>query len=102
MRGLLRRESALDIVRVQDVGLAGEEDPSVLAWAAKYSRILLTHDLKTMPTYAYERMAQDLPMMGVIAMRRDILVGRAIRDILMIVECSTPEEWCNRVLRLPL
>ena len=32
VRGLLRRNPALDIVRVQDIGLRGEEDPVILAW----------------------------------------------------------------------
>ena len=35
VRGLLRRNPTLDIVRVQDVGLSGADDPSVLQWAAK-------------------------------------------------------------------
>ena len=30
VRGLLRRNPKLDIVRVQDVGLSGADDPSVL------------------------------------------------------------------------
>jgi hypothetical protein len=34
VRGLLRRLSNLDIVRVQDAGLSGADDPAVLDWAA--------------------------------------------------------------------
>ena len=34
VRGLLRRSPDLDVVRVQDVGLSGAEDPTVLEWAA--------------------------------------------------------------------
>ena len=34
VRGLLRRNPKLDIVRIQDVGLSGADDPSVLQWAA--------------------------------------------------------------------
>ena len=30
VRGLLRRKPELDIVRIQDVGLSGAEDPTVL------------------------------------------------------------------------
>ena len=44
VRGLLRRRSNLDIVRVQDVGLSGADDPTVLAWAAQQGRVLITHD----------------------------------------------------------
>ena len=34
VRALLLRQPDLDIVRVQDVGLAGVGDPDILAWAA--------------------------------------------------------------------
>ena len=34
VRGLLRRMPDLDVVRVQDVGLAETPDPNILAWAA--------------------------------------------------------------------
>jgi predicted nuclease of predicted toxin-antitoxin system len=44
VRGLLLRQPNLDIARVQDVGLAGADDPEVLAWAAENNRIVLTHD----------------------------------------------------------
>ena len=33
VRGILRRNSNVDIVRVQDVGLAEADDPTVLEWA---------------------------------------------------------------------
>jgi hypothetical protein len=47
LRGVLRKLPALDIVRVQDVGLGGQKDPVVLAWAADEDRLLLTHDVST-------------------------------------------------------
>lgn len=52
VRGLLLRQPDLDIVRVQDVDLAGSDDPDVLAWSAENDRIILTHDRATMPDYA--------------------------------------------------
>ena len=54
VRGLLRRDPALDIVRVQDVGLRGEEDPLILEWAAQEGRVVLTHDAATMADFAYQ------------------------------------------------
>jgi predicted nuclease of predicted toxin-antitoxin system len=50
--GLLQREPSLDLVRVQDVGLSGIDDPAILAWAAAEERLLLTHDRKTIPGFA--------------------------------------------------
>ncbi len=49
IRGLLRRKPDLDIVRIQDVGLSGADDPTVLEWAAQEGRILLTHDSRQLP-----------------------------------------------------
>jgi predicted nuclease of predicted toxin-antitoxin system len=43
VRGLRRRNPAIDIVRVQDAGLMSAEDPTVLEWAAQANRVLLTH-----------------------------------------------------------
>jgi hypothetical protein len=34
LRGLIRRMPELDIVRVQDVGLASMPDPAILAWTS--------------------------------------------------------------------
>lgn len=47
LRGLLRRRPDLDIIRVQDAGLSGADDPTVLDWAANEGRVLLTHDAAT-------------------------------------------------------
>jgi predicted nuclease of predicted toxin-antitoxin system len=48
VRGLLRRRPDFDIVRVQDVGLSGADDPVVLEWAAGGGRIVVTHDISTL------------------------------------------------------
>ena len=66
VRALRLREPSLDLVRVQDVGLRGADDPVVLDWAASEGRIVLTHDASTMTRYAYERVEAGNPMPGVI------------------------------------
>lgn len=35
VRGVLRRAPGLDIARVQDVGLSGQDDDTVLEWAGQ-------------------------------------------------------------------
>jgi hypothetical protein len=35
LRALFRRNPTLDRVRVQDVGLSGVDDPTLLAWATE-------------------------------------------------------------------
>ena len=45
VRGVLRRVRGVAIVRVQDVGLTGADDATVLACAADQGRVLITHDV---------------------------------------------------------
>ncbi len=68
---LRRRDPRLDLQRVQDAGLAGAPDPTLLAWAAGHGRVLLTHDRRTMPRYAYDRVIAGLPMPGLLVVRND-------------------------------
>ena len=102
VRGLVRRQPNLDIVRVQDVGFSGADDPMVLDWAAREGRILLTHDVSTITRYAYERIEAGLSMPGVVEALRSVQIGRAIDDILLLAECSIENEWENQILYLPL
>ena len=101
IRGLFRRNLKLDIVRVQDVGLSGKDDPTVLEWAAQEGRILLTHDVATITRYAYDRVRQSQPMPGVIEISTDAPIGRGIEDILVLVECSQEGELEGQIQYLP-
>lgn len=94
---LLRRNPKLDILRVQDAGLAGADDPTVLAWAADTGRILLTHD-----RYAYERVGRGEGMPGVVEVSRLVAIGLAIDDLLLLAEASSEDEWQGQILYLPL
>lgn len=102
IRGLLRRNPDVDIVRVQDSGLSGEDDPVVLEWAANEGRVLLTHDVATITRYAYERLVNDLFMPGVIEIHMDAPVGRVIEDLAILLECGKPEDLDGQIYYLPL
>lgn len=102
LHGLRRRKPQLDIVRVQDVGLYGAEDPEVLAWAAQEGRILLTHDFSTISPLAYKRVMAGQAMPGVFKVKRTFPVARAIAELLLIIECSLEGEWEGQVHYLPL
>ncbi len=102
LRGLRLREPELDIVRAQDVGLSGADDPTVLSWTADRGRILLTHDVATIPQYAYERLRAGRPMPGVCVVTRAVPIGRAIEDILLIAELSDGQDWEGQIRYLPL
>ena len=102
VRGLLRRNPDLDIVRAQDAGLRGGGDVEVLEWAASEGRVLLTHDVTTMKQLAYDRITAGLPMPGVFESTQDLPIGQAIEDILLLAHCSLEGEWEGQVRFLPL
>jgi hypothetical protein len=101
-RGLLRRKADLNIVRIQDVGLSGKDDATVLEWAAQENRVLLTHDVATITKYAYERINEGLPMPGVIEINMNSPLGDIIEDILLLADYSYENEWEGKILYLPL
>lgn len=102
VRGILRRHKVIDIVRVQDQGLTGADDPIVLEWAAQAGRLVLTHDASTMTGYAYDRVRAGLPMPGIVEASRSVPIGKAIEDLLLLTECSREGEWENQIIYLPL
>lgn len=102
VRGLLLRHGDLEILRVQDVGLAVADDRQVLAWAADNGCIVLTHDRATMPAFAWERVAAGEPMPGLFLLNDRLPVGLAIQEMLLVASCTEQAEWKGRVAYLPL
>ena len=102
VRGVRRREPGVDIVRVQDAGLQSADDPTVLEWAAQSGRVLLTHDVATMTRYAYDRVREGKPMPGVFEIGRQVPIGVAIEEIVLLFACSLDGEWEGQVRYLPL
>ena len=102
VRGLFRRHAELELVRVQDVGLMQTPDPDILHWAASQERVLLSHDVSTVPPAAYRRVAEGQPMPGVFIVPDRMPLGQAIDEILFLALDAEPGEWMDQVLYLPL
>jgi len=102
LRGVIRRASGMDIVRAQDVGLSGADDPIVLEWAAQQGRVLLTHDVSTMTAHACDPVRGGQPMPGLFAVSQSLLIGKAIEEIVLLAECSIEGEWEGQIRYLPL
>jgi len=102
LRGLLRHDPTLDIVRIKDVGLTHAPDPEVLEWAAQENRVLLTHDRNTITKFAYQRVLNGKPMPGVIEVDRSVPMKVAIEDILVLAVLSESGELDGQIVYLPL
>ena len=99
--GLLRREPEVDFELPQGIIPEGMTDPEVLAVAASLGRVLVTHDVRTMPRH-FEGFIRDGQCSGLILVPRRLSIGQAIEELLLIWELSNTEEWVNRMRRLPL
>lgn len=101
VRGLRQRITNLDLVRVQDIGLAGAHDAEVLQWAETQRRVLLTRDARTMPRYVSERLGRGEHVPGVFVLNDRAPIGVSIDHLVMVIECSEPSEWTDQVIYLP-
>ncbi len=102
LRGLERRIPDLDAVTAHEEGLGEVPDPELPAWAAQAGRILLTHDVSTMPVHVAERIAGGERVAGVFVVPRRLPIKKAVDDLEIIVLCSLENEWTNIIRFLPL
>jgi len=102
LRALIKAAPNLDVIRVQDTEVYQANDPAVLEWAAKEGRILLTHDIRTMPKYVFERVQAGLPVSGIIEVKRDIPFQEAIDDLMVMIDAGNPADFENQVRYVPM
>jgi hypothetical protein len=103
IRGLRHRLPDIDLLRTQDALSERTPDVDVLAWAATENRVLITNDRNTMVGLAYQRVADGLPMPGLIVTTNEQSIGSAIDDIILMVECISGQEFRDQIaIFLPL
>ncbi len=103
--GLYRRHPELDLLTAQTAGIMRLPDPDLLAYAKEQNRILLTHDLTTMPRHFKDFIATLQPgehTPGILFVDQELPIGGVIDDLLLVATCSTHEEWRGRLVYLPL
>ena len=92
LRGLLRRDPDIDIIRIQDTEAYQADDPEMLEWAANQGRIVLTHDVRTVTKFANERIREGKPMPGIFEVSQSAPIGRVIEDFLLLAVASSQDE----------
>jgi hypothetical protein len=102
VRGLRRRVPDLDLITVDEAGLATTPDPDVLEWAATHGRVLVTQDVNTLIGFALDRVRAGQPMPGVVVCGKSVTIGQAIDDLELIACCSDPDDFRDQVKFLPL
>src|SRR5437667_8440090 len=96
--GLRRRQPALDLVRVQEVGLRHTPDPVILEWAAQQGRVVVSVDKKTLAVAAWNRVARGMPMPGVAILRIALSIGQAVSELELIALAGDAEDFWDQVV----
>ncbi len=86
---------------VQEAGLAGAADVRLLDWAAQNQHVLVTHDRGTMLRAAKRRMRSQRKIAGLVIVKKDLPLSRAIDDLVLLLECSTERDVENQVVFIP-
>jgi hypothetical protein len=87
---------------VQETDLAGAPDAVLLQWAAENQHVLVTHDRNTLLKAAHERNRSGQKTAGVVSVKKELPLIRAIEDLTLVLECSTEGDLENQVVFIPL
>lgn len=101
LRGVQSR-AEVDALLARAVDLQDKPDAVLLAWAAAEDRIVLSHDLETMPRFVIARVRGGETMPGLILVPQDLRIGRAIEELTLVALCSDPSEWRDMIVYIPL
>jgi hypothetical protein len=101
LRALIRRLPDIDFRTVQGQSMTGASDPEVLAWAAADARVLLTHDVRTVTRFAYERVARGEAMPGVVEIPSLAPISDVLEDLVLLLTCATVDDLRDQIVYLP-
>lgn len=101
IRAARTRIPAIDFQTAHRAQLIGLPDEEVLSVAAFEGRILVSHDVTTMPDhFAAFTAQQDSP--GLLLITQSLSINRAVEELVLIWSASEPEEYVNTITWLPL
>jgi len=102
VKGLRRLEPTIDVLRVQATEIAEADDSIVLDFALRQNRVLITHDIKTIPPLIDQLQSIGLTTPGVILIGQHLPLKPTIGDLYIIAHTTTHTEWLNKYQFLPL
>ena len=83
-------------------GLRGLSDAAVLDVAARDGRILITHDVNTMPRHYRDFLGTGRQSPGVFLLPQYVDIRIAIESLVLVWHSSDATEWRNRLVWIPI
>jgi hypothetical protein len=100
VHGVIRRNPEFDFKRAEDVPLEGLDDQTVLDLAAGDQRVLISHDVSTMPDHFRQYTRRNISP-GLILVPQELSIGKAIENILVICEACSRDDIENKICLVP-
>jgi hypothetical protein len=101
VKALRRLEPSIDFQTAHAANLRGVPDPDVLAYAAKEGRVLVSHDITTIPQH-FGAFIQTADSAGVLIALQEAPLMTVVEDLLLLWMVDEAEDWINRIRILPL
>jgi len=102
VEGVLRREPSIDFQSYHEAFEDGTADSEILQHAASENRILVSHDVTTMPGHFARFVEHEGASPGVLLIKQTVPISIAIEELIMIWTASDHDEWRDRITWLPL
>jgi Domain of unknown function (DUF5615) len=101
---LLRNRPGLMVWMVGDplAPAQGTLDPEILIWCEEHQFLLVTNNRRSMPAHLADHLQENRTIPGILALRKNVAMGRAIEDLLLIAEIGAGEEFKNQIRYIPL
>ncbi len=99
IRAVRRMEPAIEFRTATEACLKGVTDADVLSMAAEAGRILVSHDMRTMPSHFAEHIMSTMSP-GVVIVSQTMSIRDAAEHLVLIWVATKPDEWVNRIFLL--
>ncbi len=99
--GTSLREAAIDFLSAAEADLEGIHDPDVLDVAARLGRILVSHDVSTMPVHFARFLREGKQSPGVLLVSQAAALGEVVDALVLVWSASSPADWANQIHHLP-
>lgn len=98
----MRREPRIDFQTAQAARLDNLDDEAVLRLAAAQSRILVSHDKRTMPAALASFVASGGTSPGVIlVIPQSASIAEVIETLILIWADGRADDWTNLIVKIP-
>jgi hypothetical protein len=94
---------SVDVVRVGDFTdlPLGSQDPTILSWAEREQRIVVTQDPDTMPTHVADHLRAGYHLPGVFMIRPRSTLPQIVSFLVDASYASDHSDWQDRVHFIP-